>query len=263
MTLTIISNGVRNDSFVISLQNTLAQDSSSTAISLIVMATTAQGKAAKAIKAVGDTKTKDALYAIVTMIGNVQHESVKAMAQSLDRLATEKMTHLSVDVLNRLERHKEFVESNNKIQEERMTLAMSEIETKFYNHAMLIRTVQARSEKLVELMESIDVEIRTIKKNVSPQTGQETMPVMEKEETPYPLPTNTLMGQATSLDNRIGNMQSCYKKMETRNRGRSPSPSGHGLFHQTGEMTELAMAAAQVIARHRRRPESADSHATD
>ena len=227
------------------------------------MASAAQSKAAKAIKAVCDSKTKDALYAIITMIGNVQHESVKAMAESMDRVATEKVTHLSVSVLNDLERHKKIVDTNNTIHDERMTLAMSEVETKFYNHAMLVRTVQARSEKLVELMESIDADVRLLKKGLTPQTGPKNRPVLEKEDMPNPLPTSNLTGHAASLDDRIGNMQSCYKKMDTRNRGRSPSPSGHGLFHQTVEMTELAMAAAQVIARHRRRPESADSHTSD
>ena len=81
-----------------------------------------------------------------------------------------------------------------------------------------------------------------------------------KTDKPNPTPATNLTGHEPSLDNIIGAMQSWYKRMESRNRGRSPSPSGHGLFHQTGAMTEVAMAAAQVIARLKRRPVSADSH---
>ena len=63
----------------------------------------------------------------------------------------------------------------------------------------------------------------------------------------------------SGLDTRIEDMQKYYQRMESRNRGRSPSPSGHGLFHQTGAMTGVAMAAAQAMARLNRRPNSADS----
>ena len=224
------------------------------------MASAAQNKAAKAIKAVSDPKTKEALYPIIIMIGNTQHESVKAMTESLDRVATEKVTHVSVSLLNSMERHKKIVDTNNTIHDERMTLAMSEIETKFYNHAMLIRPLQARSEKLVELIESTDNEVKLIKKSVLQQADSRPGPMESQPVSQNPRPAANQSGQAAGLDNRIGAMQACYKRMESRNRGRSPSPSGHGLFHQTGAMTELAMAAAQVIARHKRRPESADSH---
>ena len=224
------------------------------------MASAAQSKAAKAIKAVSDPKIKEAMYAIITMIGNVQHESVKAMAESMDGVAREKVTHLSVSVHNELERHKEFVETNNTIHDERMTLAMSEVETKFCNHAMLIRPLQARSEKLVELIESIDADLRLIKKGLTSQSGSMVGTGEPLSDKPSPRIATIPTGLEPSLDNRIGAMQSCYKRMESRNRGRSPSPSGHGLFHQTGAMTEVAMAAAQVIARLKRRPVSADAH---
>ena len=74
---------------------------------LATMASTAQGKAAKAIKAVGDAKTKDALYAIITMIGNVQHESVKSMAGSIEDISMEKVSHMSASLWNEMERHKD------------------------------------------------------------------------------------------------------------------------------------------------------------
>ena len=224
------------------------------------MASAAQSKAAKAIKAVSDPKVKDAMYAIITMIGNVQHESVKAMSESMDGVSKDNVTHLSVSIYNEVERYKKYLETNNIIHDERMTLAMSEVETKFFNHATLIRPLHARSEKLVELVESIDADLRLIKKGLTIQSGSRSGTGEPLSDKPSPRSATNPTGLEPSLDNRIGAMQSCYKRMESRNRGRSPSPSGHGLFHQTGAMTEVAMAAAQVIAILKRRPVSADSH---
>ena len=126
------------------------------------MARSAMNKTSKAIKAIGDPKVNDALYSINTLIGNVQHECVKGMTESIAEVANEKVTHLAVSVRNSLEDHKTFVDRIHKENDERMTMAMIDVESHFLNHAALINTVQSRTAKLVDIKPVVNQTTRLV-----------------------------------------------------------------------------------------------------
>ena len=118
------------------------------------MASSATNRASKAVKAIEDAKVRDAMNNSVNLIGNAQHDCIKAMTGSIQEVTTENVTHQALSIRNSVEDYQAFVGRVHKENEERMTLAISDVETRFPNHASLINMLQSRTTKIVDIIET-------------------------------------------------------------------------------------------------------------